>query len=146
MDIYQEFGPSNFAVLERRLARGEFITGPELALALRTNPDVMPPPAVRDYEIRFLEGKVKAPRGRKPPGPLVKFLTLYAEILYDRYLPRLQRLKPPSGKFKSRSGEKFAPHEAARHMVAKRLGRNQSARHIQNLVSRQRRLRKRSSS
>ena len=105
----------------------------------------MPPPAVRDYTNRFLEGKVKA-RGRKRPGLVLQLWNLYAGALYDRHLARLQRLKPLSGKFKSRSGEEFAPHEAAGHMVVRRLGRNQSARHIQNLLSRQRRARKRSSS
>src|SRR5262245_52804894 len=146
MDIYKEFGPSSFAVLERRLARKEFISGPELAFALRANPGVMPPPAVRDYEIRLLEGTAKKPRGRKPHGLVLQFWNLYTELQYDRYLARLQRLKPRSGKFKSKSGDEFAPNEAAAHMVSKLLRRNQSARRIQNLVSRQRRLRKRSSS
>jgi hypothetical protein len=137
MDIYQKFGPTSFAVIERRLSRGEFVAPADLALAIEANPDVALPSVIRDYLIGTLQGDVKARRGRKPPGPAAQLLNLYALILYEHYLPRLQARWRRYGRPVSNRGQN-APHQRAAQLVARRLGRNQSYRHILNLVSRTR--------
>jgi hypothetical protein len=68
MNIWELFGPGTFANTERKLARGEFVDGRELALVLRNNPDAVLPRPIREHMIRWLEGEVNAPRGRKPLG------------------------------------------------------------------------------
>jgi hypothetical protein len=43
-DIYAEFRAGTFENLARKLGRGEYVNGEQLALALRSNPNVAVPP------------------------------------------------------------------------------------------------------
>ncbi len=145
MDVYEKFGPTSFAVIERRL-RGTFIALAELALALEANPDVDPPPAVRDYLIRTLRGEVTARRGREPGGITDQLRDLLAVVLYERNFTWLSRRKKRDGQLKGWAAIRSAdwwhgpPHERAARMAERRLRRrNLSWRHIVNLASRLRR-------
>ena len=145
MDVYEKFGPTSFAVIERRLARGTFIAPAELALALEANPDVAPPPAVRDYLIRTLRGEVTARRGREPGGITDQLRDLLAVVFYERNFTWLSRRKKRDGQLKGWAAIRSAdwwhgpPHERAARMVARALGGSRDWRHIVNLASRLRR-------
>jgi hypothetical protein len=140
MNPYQKFGPGTFALIERKLARREFIDGTELALALRNNSDAVLPPAIRDYLIRWLEGKVKIPRGRKRGRATQQARAHLACILYEEYLAQFQeearqRRDTSHGK-KLRSQP--SPHECAAERVARELFPNHTPAYVRNLVSKHR--------
>ena len=141
-DVYAEFRAGTLENLVRKLGRGQHVSGEELALALRSNPDALLPPVVRDYLCRFLEGKVGNPRGRKPGGALQIVRNACAPMLYERYLAWLRRRKRRLGLdgWPALQGARWwqgPPHERAARMVAKRLFRNNNWEHVRNVVSSQ---------
>ena len=139
-DVYAEFRAGTFESLARKLGRGEHVSGDELALALRSNPDVPVPSDVHDYLCQHLEGTVRKPRGRKPGGALQLIRDAYAAALYERYLAWLKRRKRRLG-LKGWSALQGAdwwqgpPHERAAPMVAKRLFQRHTWEHVRNIVS-----------
>jgi hypothetical protein len=139
-DPYAEFRAGTFENLARELGRGEHVGGDALALALRSNPDVPVPPVVRDYLCRYLEGKIRKPRGRKPGGAVQLVRHVYAAALYERYLAWLQRRKRRFGLIGWQTLQRAdwwqgPPHERAARMVARRLFRNHTWEHVRNIVS-----------
>jgi hypothetical protein len=153
MDISQKFGPTSFAVIERRLARQEFIAPADLALAIEANRDVALPAAIRDYLLRTLRGKVKARRGRKSLGAVREIRDLFLLPLYDRYLGWLRRRRKRFGlkgwaPINNAEWWQGSPSERAARMVAQHLRvvfPNHSWQHVRNEVSALRRRRKRCS-
>jgi hypothetical protein len=146
--IFDLFGPGTFDDIQRKLERGEFVDGHELALTLRQNPDVALPAPIRDYMIRWLEGEVKRRRGRKPKGMAKEIRDVLAGTLYRKYLAALQRQTKKrrkvagSGKQDnrpgkaSRSGKRVQPaHVRAAERVARELFPNHTAAYVLNLVS-----------
>jgi hypothetical protein len=141
MNIWELFGPGTFANTERKLALGEFVDGRELALVLRNNPDAVLPRPIREHMIRWLEGEVNAPRGRKPlgiKGDLRDFLvrTLYKQ--YVAWLERRQKRFGLTGWAPIRHAEWWhgPPHERAARMVNRRLfPRRQNWRSVLNIIS-----------
>jgi hypothetical protein len=140
--FYAEFHTGTFENLSRKLGRGEHVSGDELALALRSNPDVPVPPVVRDYLCRYLEGKVRKPRGRKPGGAVQLVRDADAAALYERYLSWLQRRKRRFGlvgwpALQCADWWQGPPHERAARMVARRWFPNHTWEHVRNIVSSQ---------
>ncbi len=91
------YGKALFVIIERRLkspSKREAYIPPELlAQALRQNPGVPLPPAIHDYLCDFLEGKVRAPRGR--PADTEKPWSQINKVLipptYERYYTWLKK-------------------------------------------------------
>ena len=139
-DAYAEVRAGSFENLARKLGRGHHVTGHELALALRSNPDVPVPPVVRDYLCQYLGGEVRKPRGRKPGGALRLVRDAYALVLYERLLAWLKRRKRRLGLkgwpvLQSTDWWQGPPHERAARMVAKRLFQGHTWEHVRNIVS-----------
>jgi hypothetical protein len=140
MNLFEQFGPGTFANTERKLARGEFVDDKELALVLRNNPDAVLPPPIREYMIRWLEGEVKAPRGRKPLGVKGEIRNVLAGAHYKRYFAWLVRRQQRFGltgwmPIKHAHWWQGPPHERAARMVKRRLFRRHNWRHVLNIVS-----------
>jgi hypothetical protein len=134
--LFELFSPGSFLNIQRTLEQGEFVDARELALVLRENPGKVLPDPIRDYMIRWLEGKVKRPRGRQRGSPLQEARNAYASVLYREYLETFQRETKESGK-PSRSGKRpRAPHLRAAERVARELFPNHTAAYVLNLVSR----------
>jgi hypothetical protein len=130
-NVYAEFYAGTFENLVRKLGRGEHVGGAELALALRSNPDLPVPPVVRDYLCRYLEGKVRKPGGRKPGGAVKLVRDVWAAGLYQQYLAWLKRRKRRFGltgwlELRCADWWQGPPHERAARMVARRMFRNQN--------------------
>ena len=141
-NVYAEFYAGTFENLVRKLGRGEHVGGAELALALRSNPDVPVPPIVRDYLCQYLKGKVRKPGGRKPGGAVQLVRDVCAAGLYQQYLAWLKRRKRRFGltgwpALEPADWWQGPPHERAARMVARRMFRNHTWRHVQNIVSSQ---------
>jgi hypothetical protein len=139
MDIYKTFGPGSLSVAQYKLSRGEVLTKAELAQIIRANPGVALPAAIADHMAQWFEGKVKGRRGRKPAGAGALIRNFLALIYYERYLSWLQARQRRAALTNHPTVHWWQgpPHERAARMAARRLGCNQSWRHIQNLVSRQ---------
>ena len=140
--VYAGFHAGTFENLTRKLGRGEHVSGDELALALRSHPEAPVPPVVRDYLCRYLEGKVRKPRGRKPGGAVQLIRNACAAPLYERYLAWLKRRERRFGlggwpALQGADWWQGPPHERAARMVAKRLFRNHNWEHVRNVVSSQ---------
>jgi hypothetical protein len=137
--IFDLFGPGTFDDIQRKLERGEFVDGHELALTLRQNPDVALPDPIREYMIRWFEGKVKRPRGRKPRGSVKEIRDALAGVLYREYLAEFQREARSRNKRDGRSQKSSKPpHERAAEEVRRELFPNHTAAYVLNLVSKQR--------
>lgn len=139
---YAEFHAGTLENLVRKLGRGQHVSGEELALALRSNPDALLPPVVRDYLCRYLEGKVGNPRGRKPGGAFQLLRNACAAALYKRYLVWLKRRKRRFGldgwpALQDAGWWRGPPHERAARMVARRWFPNHTWEHVRNIVSSQ---------
>lgn len=124
----------HFGGIERKLAAGEYVSGDELADALRDNPGQPIPEAVLDYVCLTLEGKVAKPRGRTALPEIEK--RYRAMILSDHYHKCLKSLRDCEAKAgKSAKGD-MTPAERAARMTAKMfLGGEESWRTVQNIVS-----------
>ena len=129
--------------IERRIAKGEYVSAEDLAAALRKHGSRPISPCVLDYLCRFLEGKVIAPKGRKA---LPKFQRLRNRLIllgmYRPYLSWLRRRKRRDQHLEGwpiiREADfwKGPPNEIAARMVARRVGYGaESWRRVQNLIS-----------
>ena len=140
MNIFQMFGSDSFEDIEQMLAQGIYISAEALASAIQSNPDQVLPGAVRDYLVQMLEGKVRAPRGRKRGGAAQDLRNTYARVLYESYLAWLQAREHSLGLSDCPTVHWWQgpPHERAARMAAQRAYPNHSWRHVLNMVSRQR--------
>jgi hypothetical protein len=140
--VYAEFRAGTFENLVRRLGRGQHVSGDELALVLRSNPEVPVPPLVREYLCRCLEDKVRKPRGRRPGGAFQLVRDACAAMLYERYLAWLKRRKRRFGlvgwpTLQGADWWQGPPHERAARMVARGCFPNHTWEHVRNIVSSQ---------
>ena len=125
------------------LERGEYVDGELLAEALRDHGDQPVPPDVLNYLCRFLEGKAKKPRGRKPiPEFHVRWKQMKMKAHYERYLEWLQARKKRLGhlngwpRIREADFWQGPPNEIAARMVARRyLDGTESWRDVQNKIS-----------
>ncbi len=149
--MYRQFGPDTFANLQRKIAAKQYVGPDELARVLRANAGAPIPPEIHDYLCDVLEGKVRAPAGRRAdiekPLPLIKKHLI--PPTYARYLAWLKKRKRPKGlKRGERSKElkgwktireadwwQGPPNERAARMTCRCLRPAMDWRRVQNIVS-----------
>ena len=84
--------------IERSIAKGEYVSGEDLAAALRKHGSRPISPSVLDYLCRFLEGKVAKPKGRPSLPELDKRRRrMILGHFYKRYFTWLQGRKAQYG-------------------------------------------------
>jgi len=120
-DLFEVFGSdTEFSAWEARINKGEFPSRDQLKVMLLAHTDQVLPEWILKAVILGIEGKLKAPRGRRKPNllPVIKWAFLKAE--YDRTLLQqqeksiaLQGLSLPQGQ----DWSKTPPHERAAHIV-----------------------------
>ena len=140
------YGEALFAIIEKKLKasskRRNYIPPEQLARALRENPGVPVPPEIQDYLCDFLEGKIRAPAGRRPDSESAVSQINKALIppKYARYHAWLKQRKRSMGL----EGWKFIraadwwqgpPYQRAARMVGRRLGLAMDWRRVRNIVS-----------
>ena len=110
------------------IVRGEYVDGEWLANALRHSDGQPIPKDVLNYLCRFLEGKIEAPKGRKPiPAAHKAQMTMVMRYHYKRNLQWLRARKKLYGHLDGWTCIKNAdywlgpPNEIAARMVAKRF-------------------------
>jgi hypothetical protein len=130
------FGPGAFWAVQHQLERGEYVDGKELALVLRKNPGKALPDPIREYMIRWFEGEVKRPRGRRPGGAVKELRDALAYALYREYLEQFQREVKSIRKAAQTGRRPRPPHFRAAEQVACELFPNHTAAYVLNLVSR----------
>jgi hypothetical protein len=69
--VYYRFGPNSPGWIKRRLAKGQYVSGEDLARVERLHPGCLSDPVLREHNLRLLENKVKKPKGR-PAQSLVR--------------------------------------------------------------------------
>ncbi len=119
-----------------RHERREYISGPELAAALRANRHQPMPDEVFDYLCKFLDGKVRKPAGRRPKAGLVDiYKRLVARLDYEKELEdirarnRARKAKTPDWK------PADAAHAEAAEIIRKRHFKHMSSRSFLNMLS-----------
>ncbi len=140
------YGKALFVIIERRLKspskRESYIPPELLAQALRLNPGVPLPPAIHDYLCDFLEGKVRAPRGRpadteKPGSQINKILIPLTYARYYTWLKKRERSMCLRGWTLIRGADWWQgpPNVRAARMTRRRLSLAMDWRRVQNIVS-----------
>ena len=135
-----------FVIIERRLKasskREAYIPPEEMARALRQNLGVPLPPAIHDYLCDFLEGKVRAPRGRpadteKPWSQINKVLIPPTYERYYTWLKKRERSMGLRGWTLIRGADWWQgpPNKRAAQMTCRRLRLPMGWRRVQNIVS-----------
>ena len=125
------------------LERGEYVDGKLLAEGLRDHGNQPIPPDVLKYLCRFLEGKEKKRRGRKPtPEAFDRQMQMIMQWFYTRNLKWLLARKKHFGHLNGWPSIREAdfwqgpPNEIAARMVARRFSYGaESWRGVQNQIS-----------
>ena len=125
-----------------RHERGGYISGPELAAALRANRQQPMPAEVFDYLCRFLDGKVRKPAGRRPKASVADiYKRLVARLDYEKELAHIRAcnkaLKAKTPKWKPA----VAAHVEAAEIIRKRHFPHMSSHSFSNMLSSQKRSR-----
>ena len=149
LDIFDYYGPTARVATVRRLQEGEYISGAELAAILEANPDKVLPLEFRQYLVRFLLGKVKAKRGRKPRSEdlLGKAQLLLLWIYYDRILKASQLVVRCIRRKAKASGKRPHRQEPAHQLALRyiqqhrKLFPHMTRRALHNRISSQKKLR-----
>ena len=117
-----------FDRIRQKLSQGDYVSGEELAGALRSFKDHPLPSEIREYIAMCLEGRVRAPRGRpKLPEFEKDRRAALVRYLYRRYLNRIQNRhirEPHEQRYVRRANKdvwRGEPHQIAARLTARRL-------------------------
>ena len=140
------YGKILFAVIERRLkepaTRESYVSPEEIARALRANPGIPLPTAIRDYLCDLLEGKVRVPAGRPATwkNPLEEVKRSLIPYYYARHLAWLQRRSRSLGlegwkQIRGADWWRGPPSERAARMTQRLLRLRIDWRRVRNIAS-----------
>lgn len=137
---YEEFAPTSFRSMLRRIERGEAVDGKALAAMLDAHPNELLPVEIRDYLARWLRREVKQRRGRKPPSLITKAWRDLAVLHYEATAAWLQKRRAASkGRYCKRvpetSWRDAAPHEIAVELVRRSFFPDLAHERVRNLLS-----------
>jgi len=124
--------------LAERIAKGEYIDGPELAERLRGHGSRPIPDTLLDYLCRYLEGSIEKPKGRKPfPETEQRLREMFVRGLYYSWLEQLMDRKRRYGHPAGWTKLEYTPAELAARLVARKrpFHGEGSWRSVQNLAS-----------
>lgn len=134
-----------FAGLKQKLAEGGYVSGKDLAAALRRFGDRVLDPTVREYIAQHLEGAIAPPKGRRPLPPIDRRLRdMLVRGCYRRaqaWLHGRGIRRAEDGGWRQIKGADFwqgTASEIAARMVARRwLSGVESYRTVQNIAASQ---------
>ena len=140
------YGKSLFGIIEEQLESSSkqrvYIRPERIARALRENPGVPLPPTIHDYLCDFLEGKIRAPAGRRavyeiPLAQIKKTLIPHVYARYHAWLRRRSRSVGLTGWQRIRDADWWEgpPHERAARMTRRKLRLAMDWRRVRNIVS-----------
>ena len=135
-----------FEIIGKRLKssskRRAYIPPEQIARAIRENPGIPLPPEIQDYLCDFLEGKIRAPAGRRPDieNPLSQIKKTLILPTYARYLAWLRRRRRSMGLegwklIREADWWRGPPNQRAARMTRRRLGLAMDWHRVQNIVS-----------
>lgn len=140
------YGKALFDIIEKKLdsssKRRAYVPSEQIARALRENPGVPLPPRIHDYLCDFLEGKIRAPAGRRavyeiPLAQIKKTLIPPTYARYHAWLRPRSRSVGLDGWKPIRDADWWQgpPHERAARMTRRKLRLAMDWRRVRNIVS-----------